>query len=86
MLAKVKAKVKHIYSTGVIDDHHLQLSKYFYNTGHSVLCYKTFLIIIYCGCKIKKKQSDSPFAITLGLALALLENRKLGEPHISLFY
>ncbi len=28
------AKLKHIYSTGVIDDRHLQSSKYFYNTGH----------------------------------------------------
>ncbi len=26
--------MKHIYSTGIIDDRHLQLSKYFYNTGH----------------------------------------------------
>jgi len=26
--------VKHIYSTGIIYDHHLQSSKYFYNTGH----------------------------------------------------
>jgi hypothetical protein len=36
MLAKAKAKVKHIYSTGVIYDYHLWLSKYFYNTGHFV--------------------------------------------------
>ncbi len=27
--------VKHIYSTGVIYDHHLWSSKYVYNTGHS---------------------------------------------------
>ncbi len=27
--------VKHIYSTGVIYDHHLRSSKYVYNTGHS---------------------------------------------------
>jgi hypothetical protein len=26
--------VKHIYSTGIIDDRHLRLSKYFFNTGH----------------------------------------------------
>jgi hypothetical protein len=26
--------VKHIYSTGVIDNRHLQLSKYFLNTNH----------------------------------------------------
>ncbi len=31
---KAKAKVKHINSTGVIDDCHLRSSKYFYNTGH----------------------------------------------------
>ncbi len=43
MLAKAKAlakaKVKHIYSTGVIYDHHLQSSKYFYSTGHR--CFPT---------------------------------------------
>jgi hypothetical protein len=33
-LAKAKAKVKHIYSTGIIYDRHLWSSKYFYNTGH----------------------------------------------------
>ncbi len=32
--ALAKAKVKHIYSTGIIYDHDLRLSKYFYNTGH----------------------------------------------------
>jgi hypothetical protein len=32
--AKAKAKVKNIYSTGVINDCHLRLSKYFYSTGH----------------------------------------------------
>ncbi len=26
--------MKHIYSTGIIDDSHLRLSKYFYNTSH----------------------------------------------------
>jgi hypothetical protein len=29
-----KAKVKHIDSTGIIYDRHLQLSKYFNSTGH----------------------------------------------------
>jgi hypothetical protein len=29
-----EAKVKHINSTSVIYDHHLQLSKYVYNSGH----------------------------------------------------
>ncbi len=32
--AQAKAKVKHIYSTSIIYDCHLQSSKYFYNTGH----------------------------------------------------
>ncbi len=32
--AQANAKVKHIYGTGIIYDHHLRLSKYFYNTGH----------------------------------------------------
>ncbi len=32
--AYAKAKVKHIYSTGVIYDNHLWLSKYFYSKGH----------------------------------------------------
>ncbi len=32
--AKLKAKVKHIYSTHVIYNCHLGSSKYFYNTGH----------------------------------------------------
>ncbi len=31
-LAKDMAKAKHIYSTGITYDHHLQLSKYFYIT------------------------------------------------------
>jgi hypothetical protein len=30
---KAKAKVKHIYSTGIIYERHLRSSKYFYNTG-----------------------------------------------------
>jgi len=29
--------VKHIYSTGIIYDRHLQSSKYFYNTAHGKL-------------------------------------------------
>jgi hypothetical protein len=29
--------VKNIYSTGIIYDHHLQSSKYFYSTGHCLL-------------------------------------------------
>ncbi len=33
--AQAKAKVKHIYSTAVIYNRHLQSSKYFYNTGHT---------------------------------------------------
>ncbi len=31
--------MKHIYSTGVIYDHHLRSSKYFYNAGHR--CFPT---------------------------------------------
>ncbi len=49
MLAKAKvkamAKVKDIYSTDVIYEHHLRLSKYFYSTGHRGLYYKTITII-----------------------------------------
>jgi len=40
----LKAKVKHIYSTGVIDDCHLRSSKYFYNTGHSLVVPSHFVI------------------------------------------
>ena len=32
--AMAKAKVKHIYGTGIIYDRHLQLTKYHYSTGH----------------------------------------------------
>jgi hypothetical protein len=32
--AKAKAKTKHIYSTGINYDRHLQFSEYFYSTGH----------------------------------------------------
>jgi len=32
--ALAKARVKQIYSTGIIYDRHLRASKYFYNTGH----------------------------------------------------
>ncbi len=32
--ACAKAKVKHICSTGIINDRHLRSSKYFYSTGH----------------------------------------------------
>jgi hypothetical protein len=39
--------VKHIYSTGIIDDCHLRSSKYFYNTGHwwqhgCKICFENF--------------------------------------------
>ncbi len=34
--ANASAKVKHIYNTGINYDHHLQSSKYFYSTGHSL--------------------------------------------------
>ncbi len=32
--AQAKARVKHIYSTGIIYDRRLRSSEYFYNTGH----------------------------------------------------
>jgi hypothetical protein len=32
--AKAWAKAKHVYSTGIICDHYLRSSKYFYSTGH----------------------------------------------------
>jgi hypothetical protein len=34
---RLKANVKHIYSTDIIYDRHLWSSKYFYNTGHCTL-------------------------------------------------
>jgi len=40
--------VKHIYSTGVIYDRHLQSSKYFYNTGHRSLSRK----VLYQGRRL----------------------------------
>jgi hypothetical protein len=43
-LVKAKAKVKHIYSTGIIYDHHLRLSKYFYSTGHWAVGLKSMWI------------------------------------------
>jgi len=46
-LAKAKAKVKHIYSTGVFYDCHLQLSKYFYNTGHRSSSHTVFFLLFY---------------------------------------
>jgi len=37
--------VKHIYSTGVIYDHHLRSSRYFYNTGHKRQHYETLFSV-----------------------------------------
>jgi hypothetical protein len=37
--AEAKANTKHIYSTGFNYDPHLQLSKYFYSTGHYWSCF-----------------------------------------------
>jgi hypothetical protein len=45
--AKASAKTKHIYNTGVNYNHHFQLSKYFYSTGHSGLYYKILTIVIH---------------------------------------
>jgi hypothetical protein len=50
--AQAKAKVKHIYSTGVIYDRHLQSSKYFYKAGHrtTILSHKMALFSYYAMC------------------------------------
>jgi hypothetical protein len=47
MLAKAKAKVKHIYSTDVICHRHLRSSKYFYNTGHWFILSLSFFKVIH---------------------------------------
>ncbi len=56
---KASAKAKHIYNTGVNYDRHLQLSQYFYSTGHrfspvswsvSTTCSKYFILNFILGC------------------------------------
>ncbi len=45
--AKAKTKLKHIYSTGIIYDHHLRSSKYFYSYSHWY-CHEALLAKAVC--------------------------------------
>jgi hypothetical protein len=70
--AEAKAKVKHIYSTSVIYDHHLRSSKYFIIQATGVK--KDIISLIFSQYSV-----NSLFTIFLGKS-------RLQEPHWQHFY